>query len=213
MRSWRSGAKVEKRLLSQWFVKTTAYAEQLMSELTSGNLKEGWRDIIDLQKHWIGSIRGYCYDTHVSVKDILVDDADQGAATEEPLRVWFSDLPALKDSKYFILKPDHFLATRENAISKVLENGVKLLKFTLENPLTGEKLPVFTGPPETMPLVPESSDCRTSELLSEDFGDLCANEGMLNSLSEINLEKTKSVSDIHLYTKVTNNILIVLFSI
>ncbi len=34
-RSWRSGAKVERKLLRQWFSKSRDYAEQLLHDLTS----------------------------------------------------------------------------------------------------------------------------------------------------------------------------------
>ena len=54
--SWRSGAKVEKKLLKQWFVKTTAFAKQLLEGLDNPTLQD-WRDIINLQRHWIGMQR------------------------------------------------------------------------------------------------------------------------------------------------------------
>ncbi|ODM87586.1 Leucine--tRNA ligase, partial [Orchesella cincta] len=153
MRSWRSGAKVEKKLLSQWFVKTAVYAEQLMSELASGNLKDGWRDVIDLQKHWIGSIKGHFCDCVVNVSDIL--DNDGSRSSHDPIRIWFSDVSALKSTKYFILRPEHFLAANEKAVLKQLENGVKVMKFGVVNPVTGQLLPVLIGPTESMPLVPD----------------------------------------------------------
>lgn len=56
--SWRSGAKVEKKLLRQWFVKTTKFAKNLLDGLDDPTLEE-WRDIIKLQKHWIGECDGY----------------------------------------------------------------------------------------------------------------------------------------------------------
>ncbi|CAL8135421.1 unnamed protein product [Orchesella dallaii] len=196
MRSWRSGAKVEKKLLSQWFVKTAVYAEQLMSELTSGNLKDGWRDVIDLQKHWIGSIKGHFCDCVVSVNNIL--DFDGSKSSHEPLRIWFSEVSALKNTKYFILRPDHFLAASEKAVLKVLENGVKVMKFGVMNPVTGLMLPVLSGPSKIMPVIPESSDCRTDELLTEEFGVLSANESTLTALSKLdlsNLNLTEPVPD------------------
>lgn len=207
MRSWRSGAKVEKILLSQWFVKTAAFAEPLMRELNSGNLKEGWRDVIDLQKHWIGTLKGHFCESTIKVTDMLEENEKDKGTAFEPIRIWFSETKSLQNAKYFILSHDHFLANRENAVSEVLDNGVKVLKFTLMNPITGEFLPVVTGPPETMPLVPESSDCRTDEQLSEDFGELSVNESMLNTLSKIELlNNDKSVK-----TLINHCLLLIIF--
>jgi leucyl-tRNA synthetase len=56
--SWRSGAKVEKKLLRQWFIKTTKFAEELYNGLDDPILKD-WRDIVVLQKHWIGECDGW----------------------------------------------------------------------------------------------------------------------------------------------------------
>lgn len=59
--SWRSGAKVEKKPLKQWFVKTTKYAKALYDGL-SDPILDNWRDIIKLQKHWIGECNGVVFD-------------------------------------------------------------------------------------------------------------------------------------------------------
>ncbi|CAH0695173.1 unnamed protein product [Spodoptera exigua] len=55
--SWRSGVKVEKKYLTQWFIKTTKFAKALYDGLDSDEL-ENWKDIINLQKHWIGECDG-----------------------------------------------------------------------------------------------------------------------------------------------------------
>jgi leucyl-tRNA synthetase len=59
-KGWRSGADVEKRLLSQWFLKITAFAEELLEDL--GPL-ERWPDRVRLmQEKWIGRSEGaYMY--------------------------------------------------------------------------------------------------------------------------------------------------------
>ena len=55
-RGWRSGVEVEKRQLSQWFLKITAFAEDLLAEL--GSL-ERWPDRVRLmQENWIGRSEG-----------------------------------------------------------------------------------------------------------------------------------------------------------
>ncbi|XP_034833133.1 probable leucine--tRNA ligase, mitochondrial isoform X1 [Maniola hyperantus] len=66
--SWRSGAKVEEKVLTQWFIKTTKYAKQLYDGLDSKSL-ENWKDIINLQKHWIGDCNGIVVNFHINVKN------------------------------------------------------------------------------------------------------------------------------------------------
>ena len=55
-RGWRSGALVEKRLLSQWFLKITAYAQDLLDSLAG---LERWPERVRLmQENWIGRSEG-----------------------------------------------------------------------------------------------------------------------------------------------------------
>ncbi len=55
-RGWRSGAVVEKRLLSQWFLRITEFAEELLDAL--GGL-ERWPERVRLmQENWIGRSEG-----------------------------------------------------------------------------------------------------------------------------------------------------------
>ncbi len=54
--SWRSGAKVEKKELKQWFLKITDYADKLLADL--GKLPE-WPDKVKtMQSNWIGKSKG-----------------------------------------------------------------------------------------------------------------------------------------------------------
>ncbi len=55
-KSWRSGAKVERKLLKQWFLKITNYAEQLLNDLEQ---LTGWPEKVKLmQANWIGKSTG-----------------------------------------------------------------------------------------------------------------------------------------------------------
>ncbi|MGB5078296.1 MAG: leucine--tRNA ligase [Sphingorhabdus sp.] len=55
-KGWRSGAPVERRKLSQWFLKITDFAEELLDGL--GSL-ESWPDKVRLmQENWIGKSQG-----------------------------------------------------------------------------------------------------------------------------------------------------------
>src|SRR5665647_3371986 len=55
-RGWRSGALVEKREIPQWFMKITAFAEELLADL--GKLP-GWPERVKtMQANWIGKSHG-----------------------------------------------------------------------------------------------------------------------------------------------------------
>src|SRR6188768_2535757 len=55
-RSWRSGAKVEKRNLEQWFFKITDYAERLLNDLDK---MTDWPERVKImQRNWIGKSEG-----------------------------------------------------------------------------------------------------------------------------------------------------------
>ncbi len=58
-RGWRSGALVEKRKLSQWFLKITAFADDLLSGVKA---LEHWPDKVRLmQENWIGKSQGLTF--------------------------------------------------------------------------------------------------------------------------------------------------------
>ncbi len=55
-RGWRSGALVEKRKLSQWFLKITDFAEELLEGLST---LDGWPEKVrTMQENWIGKSQG-----------------------------------------------------------------------------------------------------------------------------------------------------------
>ncbi len=53
---WRSGARVERREISQWFIRITDYAEELLNDLDT---LDGWPESVKtMQRHWIGRSTG-----------------------------------------------------------------------------------------------------------------------------------------------------------
>lgn len=57
--SWRSGAKVEKRNLKQWFFRTTEYREALLRDLDELAKDNAWPErVISQQKNWLGKSTG-----------------------------------------------------------------------------------------------------------------------------------------------------------
>ncbi len=95
-RSWRSGALVEKRMLSQWFLKITDYADQLLTDLDQ---LDGWPDRVKLmQANWIGKSTG----AEVTFK--TEQDDDLTVFTTRPDTLW--------GATFMVLSPEHPLVER-----------------------------------------------------------------------------------------------------
>src|SRR3954452_10302969 len=63
-KGWRSGAVVERRKLSQWFLRITDFAEDLLDGLAS---LDDWPDKVRLmQENWIGKSRGLQFSFHLA---------------------------------------------------------------------------------------------------------------------------------------------------
>ena len=116
--SWRSGAKVEKKLLKQWFVRTTKFAERLLSGLDDPILQD-WRDIVKVQKHWIGNCDGWNFEL---------------TAGKRPVTVWSNKPQEFIYAGFIAIKKDHWL--NENKI----DEGV--LDVIVKNPF-GRDLPIL----------------------------------------------------------------------
>lgn len=70
-RGWRSGALVEKRLLSQWFLKITHYAEDLLAALKS---LDRWPErVLLMQENWIGKSEGLRFTFDLADRDDKID--------------------------------------------------------------------------------------------------------------------------------------------
>jgi leucyl-tRNA synthetase len=147
-RGWRSGALVEKRDIPQYFMKITAYAEELLQELD--NLP-GWPEQVKtMQRNWIGKSYG------CEVEFPLVE----GTGT---LKVYTTRPDTLMGATYVAVAAEHPLATQ------AAQSNPELLAFIDEckrgsvaeadlatadkkgmatglyvtHPLNGEKLPVW----------------------------------------------------------------------
>jgi len=145
---WRCDTKVERKELAQWFLKITAYADEL---LTSLDTLDGWPEQVKtMQANWIGRSEGV-------EMDFAVPDQ------EEPLRIYTTRPDTLMGVTYLAVAAEHPLAlqaaTRNQAIvdfieacktmetseaametmeKKGIDSGIKAL-----HPITGEAVPVW----------------------------------------------------------------------
>lgn len=125
--SWRSGAKVEKRYLKQWFVRTTKFAKDLLDGLDDSILKD-WRDIIKIQQHWIGECNGI-------VLDFLLSNEGNS------LPVWCDRPEYFRHVSFIALRNSHLLSTTNDYTQ--VDNDTKKLNITARNPLTGEEITIY----------------------------------------------------------------------
>ena len=142
-RGWRSGAVVERRKLSQWFFKITAYAEELLQALEG---LERWPEKVRLmQKNWIGKSQG------ARVRFRL-------AGREDAIEVFTTRPDTLYGASFVAIAPDHPLAAalaRENPelaafVAECLRGGTSEAEIE-----TQEKRGFATGLSCRHPLDPE----------------------------------------------------------
>ncbi len=147
-RGWRSGALVERREIPQWFLKITAYAEELLQDLDT---LEGWPDAVRImQRNWIGRSEGVEIQFKVGNEDLTVfttrPDTLMGAtyvavAAEHPLAIEAAtDHPKLGD----FIKECNQTGTAEADLETMEKLGMET-GLTAIHPITGETLPVWVA--------------------------------------------------------------------
>ena len=148
-RCFRCGFEVESRNLEQWQFRTTAYADELLDEMS---LLESWPErILTMQRNWIGRSEG---------ADILFRIPD----LDRDIEVFTTRPDTIFGATFFVLAPEHPLipelvaglpeekaaldyarhaAARPTAEREQKEkDGVFTGRYAL-NPATGEQIPVW----------------------------------------------------------------------
>ncbi|MGZ8226818.1 MAG: leucine--tRNA ligase [Methylococcaceae bacterium] len=144
---WRCDSKVERKEISQWFLKITAYADEL---LTSLETLDGWPEQVKtMQANWIGRSEGV-------EMDFAVPEA-------QPLRIYTTRPDTLMGVTYLAVAAEHPLALKAAESSteirafidscKLMETSEAAME-TMEkrgiasginalHPITGEAVPVW----------------------------------------------------------------------
>jgi leucyl-tRNA synthetase len=122
-RGWRSGAVVEKRLLSQWFLRITAYTEELLGAISS---LDRWPERVRLmQENWIGRSEGAR--VFFDIADPLPDPPQlAGEGGVGAIEVFTTRQDTLFGASFVALSPNHPLAQR------LAENDAGLADFIAE---------------------------------------------------------------------------------
>ena len=153
---WRCDSEVEKKYLSQWFVKITQYADELLKDL---DLLTGWGDNVKtMQANWIGK-------SHGAIFRFPVVDAPSGEKIEVPVYTTRPD--TVHGITYLVVAPEYKdiekLTTAENkdAVEAYRANARKMSEIErlstdrtktgvplgthCKNPFTGEIFPLWTA--------------------------------------------------------------------
>lgn len=100
-KGWRSGAPVEKRKLSQWFLKITAYADDLLAALKT---LDRWPDKVRLmQENWIGKSAGARLNFALTIA---------GQGTTQSIEVFTTRPDTLFGASFLALSPNHPLSAQ-----------------------------------------------------------------------------------------------------
>lgn len=147
-KGWRSGAPVERREISQWFIKITAYADELLQDLDE--LTEWPAQVKQMQRNWIGRSEGCeinftAHDFNKRLKiyttrpDTLMGVTYLAVAPDHPLAKEAAQ--RLPEVKNFI---DSCQGTRmaEADIATMEKRGIDS-GFTATHPITGKNIPVW----------------------------------------------------------------------
>lgn len=109
-KGWRSGAVVEKKMLSQWFFKITKFADELLSDLDA---LDGWPEKVKtMQRNWIGKSQG------CSIKFTT--------NTTEELTVFSTRPETIFGASFIAIAADHELA------KKLAEQNIEIKNFVQE---------------------------------------------------------------------------------
>ena len=146
---WRSGAPVERRRLSQWFLKITDYAEELNSAL---DVLDRWPEKVrTMQKNWIGRSEGLRLffavpghdplEVYTTRPDTIFGACGMAVAADHPLAEKLAeDNPALQE----FIRECRTGATTEEAMEKMEKKGFDT-GVTAKSPFEDRDLPVFVA--------------------------------------------------------------------
>jgi leucyl-tRNA synthetase len=151
-RGWRTGALVEKREIPMYFLRITAYAEELLAALDQ---LPGWPEQVKLmQKNWIGRSEG-----------VRIGFPYQLAGEQDILWVFTTRADTLMGATFMAVAAEHpiatFAAERNSAVKAFVEEckrgavmeaelaqiekkGVATGLF-VSHPITNQKIPVWVG--------------------------------------------------------------------
>ncbi|MDQ3322377.1 MAG: leucine--tRNA ligase [Acidobacteriota bacterium] len=168
---WRCGTPVEKKDIAQWFLRITAYAEELLQGMNQ--IEAGWAErVLTMQRNWIGKSEGAFVEFKVQGSKFKVDElrkeSPQSAVrSPQSVKVFTTRIDTIYGANAIVVAAEHpiveanFGNFSEDVKTKIEEIKIEKAKPTdygeevekdgvdtglkAVNPFGGEKLPVWVG--------------------------------------------------------------------
>jgi leucyl-tRNA synthetase len=146
-KGWRSGAPVEKRKLSQWFLKITEFAQELLDGLDH---LDGWPEKVRvMQENWIGKSQGLQFgftlsdgrklDVYSTRPDTIFGASFVAVAPDHPVAQAVAESDPQASAFIELCKQGGTTAAELESAEKLgYDTGLKAI-----HPLTKDRLPVF----------------------------------------------------------------------
>ena len=166
-RCWRCGAVPEKRELSQWYLRITDYAQELLDDLDQ---LDGWPERVKaMQANWIGRSEG-------AEIDFVLADVDGVTPTDTKITVFTTRADTIYGCTFMLLPPESSLAAElvvgteyEAAFTDLKEAATKVTSIERQG-TDREKHGVFTGRYALNPVTGESVPIWVSDYVLLDYG-------------------------------------------
>ena len=164
---WRCGAVPEKRELSQWYLRITDYAQELLDDLDQ---LEGWPERVRaMQANWIGRSEG-------AEIDFTLADTDGVTPTDTKMTVFTTRADTIYGCTFMLLPPESKLAAElvgdseyKAAFGALHEEAVKVSSIDRQG-TDREKHGVFTGRYAINPVTGQTVPIWVADYVLLDYG-------------------------------------------
>ena len=159
---WRCGTAVEKKDLAQWFLRITAYAEELLQAMSE--IEAGWAErVLTMQKHWIGKSEGAFVEFKVQSEQFKVNSSEDPPS----IKVFTTRVDTIYGANAIVVAAEHpIIETHKAELSEAVLSKIEAVKIEKAkpteygeevekdgvdtglkavNPFSGEELPVWIG--------------------------------------------------------------------
>ncbi len=107
---WRCGTIVTQRDLEQWFLRITAYGDELLDALDT---LDGWPEkVLTMQRNWIGRSEGARVRFPIVAGEASAPGGVHGVPADQTIEVFTTRIDTIYGANFVLLAPEHPLVER-----------------------------------------------------------------------------------------------------